>query len=144
MMVIRDMQKQDLAQLAALYEQFWGEKSDAEAMARQLDRLSTRDSHILLAAEGDGRLLGSVMGVICEELYGDCRPFLVLENMIVDRNLRRAGIGRALMAELERRAKARGCTQVILVTEKDRQDACAFYESAGFAPDKNAGYKKKL
>lgn len=41
------------------------------------------------------------MGVICEELYGDCRPFLVLENMIIDKSYRKKGIGKALISELE-------------------------------------------
>jgi ribosomal protein S18 acetylase RimI-like enzyme len=84
------------------------------------------------------------MGVICEELYGDCSPFVVVENMIVDKSRRRAGVGRALMAELEERARQRGCAQMLLVTEKSRTDACSFYESAGFAAGINAGYKKKL
>ncbi len=47
--------------------------------------------HILLAAEDGGRLVGSVMGVVCEELYGDGRPFLVVENLIVDKEQRRKG-----------------------------------------------------
>lgn len=143
-MIIRDICKRDLPQLAALYEQFWGEKSYPEKMAMQLEKLEKLGTHIVLCAEEGGKLLGSVMGIVCEELYGDCSPFLVLENMIVDRDCRRAGVGRALLAELETRAKSRGCTQVILVTEKSRTDACAFYESAGFPPDKNTGYKKKL
>lgn len=143
-MIIRNICKNDLPQLARLYEQFWGDKSYPELMARQLEELERRDTHILLVAVEDDDLLGSVMGIVCEELYGDCRPFLVVENMIVDKACRRAGVGRALLAELENRAKARGCTQMILVTEKSRQDACGFYESVGFEPDKHTGYKKKL
>jgi len=143
-MVIRNVEKGDLPQLAALYEQFWGDKSYPDKMAVQLEELNRCGTHIVLGAEEGGKLLGSVMGVVCGELYGDCRPFLVLEDMIVDKSCRRAGVGRALLSELEERAKARGCTQVILVTEKSRTGACAFYESTGFAPNKNAGYKKKL
>lgn len=143
-MIIRNICKQDLPQLALLYEQFWGEKSYPEKMARQLKKLEGRNTHIVLTAVEGDELLGSVMGIVCEELYGDCRPFLVVENMIVDKACRRTGVGRALLAELENRAKARGCTQMILVTEKSRQDACGFYESAGFEPNKHTGYKKKL
>jgi ribosomal protein S18 acetylase RimI-like enzyme len=72
------------------------------------------------------------MGVICEELYGDCKPFLVLENMIVDETYRNQGVGKALVSELEKIATKRNCTQVILVTESNRIDACKFYESAGY------------
>jgi len=75
--------------------------------------------------------------------YGECRPFLLVENMVVDIAHRKKGIGRALFA-LEKRAKAKGCTQIILVTEAERRDACGFYESVGFHPTINKGYKKKL
>jgi len=80
---------------------------------------------------------------VCDELYGDCLPFLVIENMIVDRGARRMGVGKALLNELEKRARERQCSQMILVTERNRTDACGFYESYGFSKD-HKGYKKKL
>lgn len=142
-MNIQGMKKEDLPQLAALYRQFWSEESDIEKMETQFERLSRQNTHILLSAVEEGVMVGSVMGVVCEELYGDCRPFLVLENMIVDKACRHKGVGRALLQELEKRAKARDCTQILLVTETWREDACAFYEACGFQLD-NRGFKKKL
>lgn len=143
-MIIRMMNIKDIPALAALYQQFWGESSSIEKMEKQFTALQSKDTHILLCAADGNLLVGSAMGIICEELYGDCRPFLVIENMIVDRNSRNKGVGRVLIAQLERLAKERDCTQVILVTEANRTDACSFYESAGFHPTANRGYKKKL
>lgn len=142
-MVIRALSKDDIPQLAGLYFQFWEEDSDPEKMKSAFDTITAAGSHILLCAKEGDRLIGSVMGVICAELYGDCRPFLVVENMIVDRNYRRKSIGNALLSELEQQAKARNCTQMILVTETDRSDACSFYENYGFSKN-TTGYKKKL
>jgi hypothetical protein len=34
------------------------------------------------------------MGILCEELYGQCRPFMAVEDVIVDQAHRRRGIGR--------------------------------------------------
>lgn len=143
-MDVRDINENDLSQLAELYRRFWNEESDIKAMKEQFRNVSGKDTHILLCAAEDEKLLGSVMGVICEELYGDCRPFLVIENMIVHENARRRGIAASLLRELETRAKERNCTQMILVTELDRNDACGFYESNGFRRGVSAGYKKKL
>ena len=53
------------------------------------------------------------------------------------------GVAKELLYELEKRAAATGCSQIILVTEKARADACGFYESMDFSK-KNAGYKKKV
>ena len=57
-------------------------------MKEQLQHIKAEDNHIILVCDDDGEIIGSVMGVICRELYGDCRPFLVVENMIVDKELR--------------------------------------------------------
>jgi GNAT superfamily N-acetyltransferase len=64
--------------------------------------------------------------------------------MIVDRAARQQGIGRRLIAALEDEARTQGCTQVLLVTEADRADACSFYASAGYAAEAHRGFKKKL
>lgn len=95
-------------------------------MRRQWEILEAGGRHILLAAEDGGRLVGSVMGVVCEELYGDGRPFLVVENLIVDKGERRKGAGRMLLRELEKAASARNCAQMILVTEEERRTPAGF------------------
>lgn len=143
-MMIRQMVMSDIPQLAQLYKQFWHEDSCIDTMYKQFDKFSANDTHVLLSAVEDEQLIGSVMGVICEELYGDCKPFMVLENMIVDSKYRNGGVGKVLLAEIERIATLKGCAQIILVTETNRRDACTFYESAGYHPDTHRGFKKKL
>ena len=80
-MEIRNMIRTDIPQLAILYQQFWNEHSDLLRMQNQFDKLSKDERYILLSAVMDNKLVGSVMGVVCQELYGNCKPFLVLENM---------------------------------------------------------------
>lgn len=129
--------------MSILYQQFWNELSDINKMREQFSKMEDSETHILLSAIEDNKLVGSVMGIICEELYGECKPFLLVENMIVDKNCRRKGAGKALLTELEKVAKQKNCTQMILVTESERSDACGFYEAYGFQLN-NKGYKKKL
>lgn len=143
-MIIRDMSADDIPQLEQLYRQFWGEESSVETMSTQFNKLHNYDSHVLLSAIENNQLVGSVMGVICGELYGDCKPFLVLENMIVDKNHRSRGIGKALISELEKIALTKDCSQVIFVTERSRADAVEFYEAAGYSSKTHVGFKKKL
>ena len=143
-MTIRDLQPQDIPALAGLYHQFWGEDSDLAKMQDTLAKMRGNDAYILLCAVEDEQVCGSVMGIVCQELYGDCQPFLLLENMVVDSVSRRKGVGRALLARLEEFARAKNCRQIILVTEAYREDACGFYEAVGFHPTSNKGFKKKL
>jgi len=143
-MTIRYLQLQDIPALAELYRQFWGESSNVEKMKEKFAQLREREDYILLSAVEGEKLCGSVMGIVCQELYGECAPFLVLENMVVDSAYRRGGVGKALLAELEKWAKAKGCRQIILVTEAYREDACGFYEAEGFHPTASKGFKKKF
>ncbi len=69
--------------------------------------LKDNSNYIFLAAEIDGAIAGTVMGVICSELYGECRPFMILEDLVVDKDSRKKGIGKALVKNLEQEAKKR-------------------------------------
>jgi ribosomal protein S18 acetylase RimI-like enzyme len=143
-MGIRALKETDLEALARLYEQFWGETSSLEKMQETFRRLKENPDYIFLVAEHKGHIAGSLMGIICEELYGDCRPFLVIEDVIVDRNFRHRGIGSALVRTIENCAISRNCNYIIFVSEAERTDAPPFYQSLGYSPDAYGGFKKRL
>jgi len=137
------VQLSDLDAIGRLHEHFWGEASDAEAMAQTLSRLDADPDHVLLAARIDGACIGTATGVVCHGLYGGSDSYLVIEDVVVDPDYRRRGVATALLGELERAARDRSCNQMVLLTESCRDDAAALYESAGFAA-RWTGFKKKL
>lgn len=143
-MKIERLKDEDLPALAGLYKEFWGEDSSLEKMRATFRRLAVDADYLFLGAKLDGRLVGSAMGIVCEELYGDCRPFMVVEDVIVDPQHRRKGVGSFLMQELERLAARRGCGYLLFVTESDRLDAHAFYQSLGYRAEAHKGFKKRL
>ena len=143
-MEIRRLTENDLVSLAVLYKQFWGEESSLEKMRATFQRLKRNPNYILLVADQQNNLVGSVMGIICEELYGDCKPFMVVEDVIVDKRQRRLGIAPSLMRELERCAAKHNCSYIIFVTESERTEAHRFYESLGYKSDAYKGFKKRL
>lgn len=143
-MHIRIMVKEDIPDLAVLYKQFWNEDSKIRVMESKFVELRENHNYIFISALEGNHLIGSVSGIICEELYGECKPFLVIENLIVDHEYRRKGIGNALMTEIEQIAIKNDCYQIFVITNNDRPDAIAFYESIGFNPDTHKGFKKPL
>jgi ribosomal protein S18 acetylase RimI-like enzyme len=143
-MKIRKLLPGDLEALARLYRQFWDEASSLDRMKARYEELSTNPKYILLCATMDEAVVGSVMGIVCDELYGECRPFLLMENLVVDAGFRRHGIGKALLSELEKQAREWKCSQILFITEADRKDAVSFYESAGYNARKHIGFKKSL
>ncbi|MCP4370346.1 MAG: GNAT family N-acetyltransferase [Deltaproteobacteria bacterium] len=143
-MDISRLTEHDLPSLADLFRQFWGENSSLEKMQTTFARLATNSAYILLTAKQDELLVGFAMGIICEELYGDCKPFMVIEDLIVDKKQRRNGAGSALMQELEKCAMAHDCCQILFVTEEDRSEAHRFYRSLGYKFEPYKGFKKRI
>jgi GNAT superfamily N-acetyltransferase len=143
-MTIRPLKTSDLPALARLYRQFWGETSCLKRMTSAFERLAENPDYIFLAADAGDGIAGAVTGIVCHELYGQCRPFMVVEDVIVDRDHRRRGIASDLMRTVERTAIARGCSHIIFVTEAGRTDAHRFYQSLGYRADTHKGFKKRL
>ena len=134
----------DLVALADLFRQFWGEASSLEKMRATFTTVVANPAYILLAAKQHGRLTGFAMGIVCQDLYGDCRPFMVIEDLIVDQNHRQTGVGTALLKKLEECAANQNCGQIIFVTEANRQDALQFYQSSWYPFEPYKGFKKRL
>lgn len=143
MITIRKVRTGDLPQLAELYEELVQEPSVETNMRETFARIEADDRYCLLGAFEDERLAGSAMGIFCYDLIGDCRPFMVVENVIVSERFRGQKAGKLLMEELERLAKARNCGYAILVSSGFRKEAHAFYESLGYTEDVR-GFRRRL
>jgi GNAT superfamily N-acetyltransferase len=59
-------------------------------------------------------------------------PVAQLTALVVPPEMRGRGVGRALVAEAERWAKARGADRLVVTTALHRADAPLFYERLGF------------
>ncbi|MCX6072363.1 MAG: GNAT family acetyltransferase [Chloroflexi bacterium] len=84
-----------------------------------------RDPDLFLVAEQGGQVIGAVMGGY------DGRRGLVY-HLAVAPEVRRLGIGRVLMAELETRLREKGCLKSYLLVTKDNADVLAFYRELGW------------
>jgi GNAT superfamily N-acetyltransferase len=62
------------------------------------------------------------------------RRGIFLEDLFVRPEMRRIGVGRALLAELARTALARGCVRIEWLVLDWNQSAIDFYRSLGAAP----------
>jgi ribosomal protein S18 acetylase RimI-like enzyme len=83
------------------------------------------DPKLFLVAEDGGQLVGTVLGGF------DGRRGLVY-HLAVAPDHRREGIGRALMAELERRLTGKGCVKSYLLATPENREAVAFYQRLGW------------
>lgn len=145
MITIKPITISDLERYANLCDELFGSKTNLVKLKAVLTKLISNPDYILVGAEDEsGHLLGSVMGIICMDTVGECRPFIVLENLIVRENCRRLGIGRKLVEYIEEQAREKNCYFIMLMSLIKRKEAHQFYETLGYSGNIAKGYKKYL
>jgi GNAT superfamily N-acetyltransferase len=98
--------------------------------------LAAEDACLLLAVEGEERL-GYLLGFQHLTFYAN-GPVAWIEEVLVRRQDRGRGIGRALMSGFEPWAAARGCRLIALATRR----AAPFYSALGY--EESAIYFRKV
>jgi ribosomal protein S18 acetylase RimI-like enzyme len=144
MMEIKKIEQNDLIDLASLFEELSGKPTDINLMLKNYEWMEKNGDYIVLGAKYERRLVGSLMGIICHDLVGECMPFMVIENVIVSNKFRGQGIGKKLMFEIEKIGKERNCYYTMFVSGAQRKEAHKFYESLGYKLDEVQGFKKYL
>jgi ribosomal protein S18 acetylase RimI-like enzyme len=144
MIEIDQLKFEDLNGLKDLYEDSFGTLTDYDKMKERFNSVQNDSNYILLIAKDENKVVGSVLGVICNELIGQCTPFMVIEDVAVLKLYRRNGIARQLLQKIEEHAKSRKCNMIIFVSSIHREGAHKLYESLGYGIDKVNGYRKRL
>ncbi|MNO30336.1 putative acetyltransferase [compost metagenome] len=144
MITIKEIESESLGALNKLYNELIHSPTDPQKLEAAFRSIKSDSRYILLGAFVDGELLGSMMGIVCQDLVGDCRPFMVIENVVVSSRSRRQGLGKKLMAALEAIAHERNCYYIMFVSGEKRKEAHIFYEAMGYREEKVEGYRKHL
>jgi len=142
--MIQPIVTEDLPELQALYEELIGEGSNLAQVEAVYQKMRGNEAYHLLGYKVDGVLAGSVMGILCHDLVGSCKPFMVVENVIVSSRFQGHGVGKKLMLAIEKIANANECGYIMFVSSAYRKEAHQFYASLGYALDGVQGFRKML
>lgn len=110
-----------------------GRPLDPEKLERLAGELARRPHAFTVLAYVHGRPVGLAN---CFELFSTfaCRPLVNIHDIVVDREHRGRGIGRALLTKVEAVARSRGCCKLTLEVLEGNAPARRAYQSFGFAP----------
>lgn len=143
-MKIRKIQEADLQDLRALYIELCEEDISIESMQRAYKNIETNEAYYLLGAEIEGKIVGTLMGIVCFDLAGEDKNFMTLENVVVSPEYRGRGICKGLFHEIEKIAKERDCYYIYFVSGKQRTVAHEVYRVLGYADQGAKGFRKYL
>lgn len=140
--ILRKATVEDVPGLDTVMQVISDEPGDFNKMRGLIRRMERDEQKYLLVAELDGEIVGSLLGVVFEDICKDCRPILLVENVAVLEKCQGLGIGRKMFEEIERWGRERSCHYEMLVSGMNRTGAHRFYGALGFEEVK--GFKKYL
>jgi ribosomal protein S18 acetylase RimI-like enzyme len=125
--LVREARREDCPAVLDLWRQAEAVPSSTDTPG-ELERLIGEDRGLFLVAEDSGRLVGSIIGG-----WDGWRGNMYRLAVVPDH--RRRGLARALVAEVERRLRARGARRVTALVVKSEEEALAFWEAVGYGHD---------
>lgn len=130
-MVVRSMTDRDAGAAAELSGQLGYRSTAAEVERRFRELARDPDGALMVADDGDGRVIGWIH--VCGRRFLESDPYAEIGGIVVDAGARRRGAGRALLLEAERWARGRGYSTMRIRSNMKRTEAKPFYERMGYA-----------
>ena len=137
----------DVASVVALLrDDALGAAREADDLAPYLaafERMQAEGGNLLIVGEVPGRIVATYQLTLISGLSLRAARRAQIESVRVASDLRGKGIGAAMFADAEARARAAGCSLMQLTMNKTRTDSARFYQRLGFTPS-HIGYKRDL
>ncbi len=128
--IVRDARLEDAEAMSRLCTQL-GYPAQSSAMPSRLARIQNDPNARVLVADSDDGPIG-LATVHLRHTMNHEAPIAQLTLLVVDETRRSRGVGRALVAEAERWARAQGSHRIVVTTALQRADAHVFYERIGY------------
>lgn len=131
---------------ALLRDDILGAGRESDDMARYFaafDAMQAETDNHLIVADVAGQIVGTYQLSFLSGLSLNATRRAQIEAVRIAQPYRGQGLGAALFADAEVRARVAGCGLLQLTTNKTRDRAQAFYEALGFTAS-HVGYKRSL
>ena len=119
------------------------EGTDLSPYLAAFDAMRAEGGNVLVVGEDDGRVVATYQITFISGLSLRASRRAQVESVRVANDCRGQGVGAAMMADAEARARAAGCRVIQLTSNAQRARARKFYESLGFTPS-HIGFKRDL
>lgn len=145
-MNIRRVEPADWDEWLRMRRALWDDVTPEEHQAEMRAIVADSDSPVFVAARPDGRLGGFLEGGLRKYAEGcDSGPVAYIEGWYVDADLRRQGVGGALVRAMEAWARERGLREVASDTWIENETSIAAHKRLGYEEvERMVCFAKKL
>jgi GNAT superfamily N-acetyltransferase len=113
------------------------------AYERGFRAIAANPSIELYVARRDGAVVGTIQVLFSPHIGGHGGLRCILESVFVSAGARGQGVGAAMLAKAEERARSRGATLITLASSAKRVNAHRFYEQHGYVKT-SVAFKKRM
>ena len=147
--MIREISEQDAGDMAELIRQLSPSEviltDEMVNMIRaKISAMAQLEHMKVFGYEQDGRIVGTCTLGRVEGLSKGCRPFAVIENVVVLDSIRSQGMGKQLVSHAIAEAEKWGCYKVILETGSKDEWKLKFYEKCGLTRGGKTAFMKRF
>ena len=118
-----------------------GLSSDARQFL--ISGLRAHPTHLVFLARQGEQTLGAAVCFIGFSTFA-ARPLINIHDLAVLPHTRRAGVGRALLAAIETRARELGCVKITLEVRDDNLPAQQLYQNSGYCSTDSAAASAQM
>ena len=140
---IEKASKNDIPRLNELYNDLTGETSCLVKMEDEFEKFIHNEDYYLVVIKINGYVIGTGLGIVFRSLAANCRPYFVIDNVIIDKNFRGNGYGTLLFNKFGEYIKQNNCRFSYLITNANNYKAHKFYRKMGYN-DKVLGFQKSF
>jgi len=128
---------EDVARLFDGYRQFYGQRPDLGAARAFLADRIARDESVIYVAYQSPRDPAGFTQLYPSFSSVSLKPLWILNDLFVRQDVRKGGVGRALLERARRHAIETGAKGLVLSTGVTNRPAQALYESCGWVRDED-------
>ncbi|UCG53246.1 MAG: GNAT family acetyltransferase [Candidatus Latescibacterota bacterium] len=136
-LIIRPYLEEDSVEVIALWREVFTNDPPWNDPPQVIQRKLAVQRELFLIGELRGRIVATVIAG-----YDGFRGWIY--HLAVAPNEQRKGLGRAMMAEAEKRLKAIGCPKINLQVRSTNTDVIAFYKALGYSVEDHTSFGKLL
>lgn len=141
--LIEKASKNDIPRLNELYKDLTGEISCLVKMEDEFEKFIHNKDYYLLVVKLNGYIIGTGLGIVFRSLAANCRPYFVIDNIIIDKNFRGNGYGTLLFNKFYEYIKMQNCRYSYLIANANNYKAHMFYKKIGYT-DEIIGFQKSF
>jgi len=144
--MIRAVNEHDVDEVIVLLKQLspYPVNPDLDMVRAKLREIEACDHVRVFGFENDGKVVGMCTVGRIEGISKDCRPFAVIENVVVHESVRRKGIGSQLVRHAISQAEEWRCYKVVLETGTKNEAKLRFYEDCGLVRGEKTAFIRRF